>query len=58
MPHFGNLTSFVTAREQNDNRPAMLAEIHAIAGADMDAKFADAFPNRLDIAEITRFNLP
>jgi hypothetical protein len=39
------LTVFVPATEEHHDCPAMLAEIHAVAGAEEQSKFADPFPD-------------
>jgi hypothetical protein len=46
------LRALVAAAQQNDDRVSLLPEIDAIAGTVVDTQLADAFTNRLHIADM------
>ena len=52
LRHFDilRLRAFVAAAKQNDDRISSLLKIDTVAGAVVDAQFADTFANRLDVA--------
>ena len=48
------LRAFVAAAEQNDQRISDMAEIHAVAGAEINLEFKDSFSNGLALAQVSR----
>ena len=52
LRHFDipSLRALIAAAKQNDDRVSSLLKIDTVAGAVVDAQFADAFTNRLGIS--------
>jgi len=54
----GLCVDFVTADQQKKHDLAAPLEIKSIAGADMDAHFRNAFPNRPAVSQIPMLSCP
>ena len=48
-----SLRALIAAAKQNDDRVSPLLKIDTIAGAVVDAQFADTFADRLAVAKVT-----